>query len=70
MFVSEVLNERKRLQQTWPDAFADGLRRGKGEQPRGPRDPGNYPKGFHSWPLDKRNAWFAAFNCLLERRDG
>jgi hypothetical protein len=23
-----------------------------------------YPRGFHSWPLDKRNEWWAAANRL------
>ena len=32
---------------------------------RRPREvaPGpDYPPGFHSWPLEKRNGWYAAFN--------
>jgi hypothetical protein len=28
----------------------------------GPREPGGYPLGFHEWPLEKRNAWYAGYN--------
>jgi hypothetical protein len=28
----------------------------------GEREKGGYPKGFHDWALERRNAWFAGFN--------
>jgi hypothetical protein len=28
-----------------------------------------YPRGFHQWPLDRRNAWYAAFNLGYHQRD-
>jgi hypothetical protein len=29
---------------------------------------GGYPRGFHQWPLDRRNAWFAGFNVGFHDR--
>ena len=46
----------------WPDEFRDGARCAfLGEYP-GMRERGGYPKGFHDWPLERRNAWWAGFN--------
>ena len=56
-----VRNERRRLKRLHPDAYNDGLLVGMGIK-EGPREPGNYPKGFHQWELEKRNAWFAGAN--------
>jgi hypothetical protein len=59
---------RNDLRRKWRNAFDDGARCAfLGEYPA-EREPGGYPKGFHSWPLDKRNAWFAGFNLgLIDR---
>jgi hypothetical protein len=54
-------NERRRLQRLHPEAFKDGLLVGAGVK-EGPREPGGYPKGFHQWELEKRNAWWAGAN--------
>lgn len=60
--------ERERLERAWPEAFRDGVRAAFGVFPP-ERDPGGYPKGFHSWPLEKRNAYFAGFNFgFIDRR--
>jgi hypothetical protein len=60
--------ERARLKDKFPAEFRDGARTaflGKGD---GTREKGSYPLGFHSWPIDRRNAWFAGFNHgMLER---
>jgi AAA domain len=42
----------------WPSWRADG-----------PREPGGYPTGFHTWPLERRNAWRIAglWNARLGR---
>ena len=46
----------------WPNEFRDGARCAfMGEYP-GERERGGYPKGFHQWPLERRDAWFAGFN--------
>ena len=61
--------ERTRLKNKWPDAWRDGMRVGLGLPLTGARERGDYPKGFHGWALDQRNAWFAAFNIgFLQRR--
>jgi hypothetical protein len=53
--------ERDRLKAAWPDAWRDGEHAGPGDATGEPGGSG-YPKGFHQWPLDQRNAWFAGFN--------
>lgn len=53
---------RAALKARWPNEFRDGARCAfLGECP-GQREPGGYPKGFHQWPPDRRDAWFAGFN--------
>jgi hypothetical protein len=60
--------ERDRLEGLWPDAFRDGVRAGYGLFPA-VHLPGGYPHGFHAWPLEKRNAYFAGFNVgFTDRR--
>jgi hypothetical protein len=49
-------------QERLPAEFRDGARCGFLQREEGPRDPGGYPRGFHRWPLERRNAWFAGFN--------
>ena len=44
--------ERVAIRKQWPAEFDDGVR----------SLPGGYPKGFHAWPLARRNVWFAGFN--------
>jgi hypothetical protein len=50
------------LQEQWPREWRDGARGAFLAQLAGEREPGGYPRGFHAWPLDRRNAWFAGFN--------
>jgi hypothetical protein len=54
--------ERADLKANHPAAFREGMRLGLGLTLKAEREPGGYPKGFHGWPLEKRNAWFAGFN--------
>jgi hypothetical protein len=54
---------QKALRRRWPNAFRDGFRVGAGDHPAGEREPGGYPKSFHQWPLDRRNAWWAGANA-------
>ena len=56
------------LGKQWPDEFRDGARCGFLREHKGPREPGGYPLGFKSWPLARRNAWFAGFNQGLHDR--
>jgi hypothetical protein len=47
----------------WPQEFNDGARSAFLQRCNGPREKGGYPLGFHGWPLARRDAWFAGFNC-------
>jgi hypothetical protein len=51
-----------RPREQWPVEWRDGARCAFLMQFDGPREKGGYPIGFHRWPLDRRNAWFAGFN--------
>jgi hypothetical protein len=66
--MADARNERRRLQRRHPEAYEDGELCGLGKTPEGQRERGGYPKGFHQWPLDKRNAWFAGFNIGYAER--
>jgi hypothetical protein len=67
--MSPVDAERVRLKRAWLDAFRDGERAALLQRHDGPREPGGYPKGFHRWPIEQRNSWFAGFNLgRLERQ--
>jgi hypothetical protein len=50
-----VAEERERLFRAYPEEYNDGARRGYTGNKR-------YPRGFHDWPLERRNAWFAGWN--------
>lgn len=54
--------ERAQLERAFPEAFHDGVRCGFLKTCPGERELGGYPRGFHAWPLEQRNAWFAGFN--------
>ena len=45
---------RERIRLAFPDEFGDGARRGfTGDR--------QYPPGFTTWPLARRNAWFCGW---------
>jgi hypothetical protein len=54
--------ELTRLRDRWPAEFNDGTRCAFLQRYDGDREKGGYPRGFHRWPLDRRNAWYAGFN--------
>jgi len=60
--------ERARLKRAWPDEFADGARCALLREFPGDREKGGYPRGFHRWPLDRRNAWFSGYNLGYHQR--
>jgi hypothetical protein len=68
--MSDARNQRRALQRAWPAEFADGIRCGllPGPDTAPPRDAGGYPQGFHGWPLERCNAWFAGFNFGYSER--
>ncbi len=50
------------IRAAWPAEFDDGARCGFSGNFDGPRELGALPREFHSWPLERRNAWYAGFN--------
>jgi hypothetical protein len=50
------------LQERWPREWRDGARSAFLGQLTGEREQGGYPREFHAWSLDRRNAWFGGFN--------
>ena len=51
----DARQERDLIKGNYPAEYADGARRGFARDKL-------YPTGFHQWPLDRRNAWWAGFN--------
>ena len=49
----------------WPAEFRDGARCAFLLRFDDDREKGGYPRGFHHWPLDRRNACFAGFHDRL-----
>jgi hypothetical protein len=63
--------KRVRLKDSWPAEFEDGARCAFTQHFSGDRERGGYPKGFHVWPLAKRDAWFCGYNYgRLKRLSG
>jgi hypothetical protein len=58
---------RLEIRKRFPSEFDDGFVVGGRAPIAGERERGNYPKGFHDWALDRRNAWFAGFNAGYHR---
>ena len=56
------------IRRDFPREFTDGENMGAGWEPDGEREKGGYPVGFHAWPLERRNAWFAGFNLGYARQ--
>jgi hypothetical protein len=53
---------RAELCKQFPQEFEHGYRYGLTGEPQPPCDAAGYPIGFREWPLDRRNAWWAAWN--------
>jgi hypothetical protein len=51
-----------RLRSQWPQQFGDGARCGFLRRDDGVREAGGYPRGFHDWAPDARNAWYCGYN--------
>lgn len=62
--------QREQLHCKWPKEFADGFQYGATGKELGERLKGGYPVGFHFWPLERRNAWYAGFNQGYHDRKG
>jgi hypothetical protein len=53
--------EVDQLRSRWPAEWRDGARLAFLQIPEGEREAGDYPVGFHTWELSRRNAWFAGY---------
>ena len=60
--------ELTRLRDRCSAEFRDGTRCTFLQRYEGDHDKGAYLRGFHDWPLDRRNAWFAGFNVGFHDR--
>jgi hypothetical protein len=58
----ELTIEQQRWRDVYPKEFDDGALFGRSRKAEGERERGGYPRGFHAWPLERRNAWWAGFN--------
>jgi hypothetical protein len=56
------------LREQWPAEYRDGARCAFLTRFDGDREAGGYPRGFHRWSLDRRNAWIAGFNVGFNDR--
>jgi hypothetical protein len=52
---------RARIKGKWADEFQDGARCAFLQKFEGEREKGGYPLGFHQWPPERRNSWFAGY---------
>ena len=60
---ARAIRTRASLREKWPNEFLDGGKVAYFGEAEGEREKGGYPKGFHDWALERRNAWFAGFNA-------
>jgi hypothetical protein len=62
--------EQTAIRARWQSEFDDGARAAYLLKFPGERESGGYPAGFHSWPLNRQNAWYAGFNRGFHDRVG
>jgi hypothetical protein len=60
--VAKAEADRAAIRKAYPAEFNDGAACGFTNETIGAHEPGGYLKGFHGWPLERRNAWFAGWN--------
>lgn len=60
--MTELMRDATVLRKAWPAEFDDGARCAFALNFPGEREAGGYPKGFHTWPLAQRDAWFCGYN--------
>jgi hypothetical protein len=61
--------ERAALCAKFPDEFEHGYRTGYLGENQPPCDSAGYMIGHHTWPLGRKNAWFAGFNLGHTERE-
>jgi hypothetical protein len=52
-----------------PQEFEHGYRTGYLGEPQHPCDAAGYMIGHHTWPLERKSAWFAGFNLGYTERE-
>jgi hypothetical protein len=60
--VSRAETIRAELCRRFPQEFEHGYRSGFTGALQTPCDAAGYPIGFHTWPLDRKNTWYAGWN--------
>ena len=63
MIPAQTQTARAEYRERFPEEFEHGFLSGFTGEFRPPCDAAGYPLGFHGWPLDRRNAWFCAWNA-------
>jgi hypothetical protein len=63
MTAAQAHAERAAYREKFPQEFEHGFLSGFMGDSQQPCEAAGYPLGFHSWPLEKRNAWFCAWNA-------
>jgi hypothetical protein len=53
---------RAGLCRQFPQEFEHGYRTGYLGEPQQPCDAAGYMIGHHTWPLERKNAWFVGWN--------
>ena len=61
--------ERAALCAKFPDEFEHGYRTGYLGENQPPCNSAGYMIGHHTWPLGRKNAWFAGFNLGHTERE-
>jgi hypothetical protein len=62
---------RAELCKRFPQEFEHGYRTRYLGEPQPPCDAAGYPEGFHTWPLVRKNSWYAGWNLGdVEREAG
>ena len=59
---------RAQIKSKWPDEFGDGALCAFTQHFSGERERGGYPKGFHGWPIDRKNAWYSGYSFGRNQR--
>ena len=57
-----MLRIRDELLAKYPAEFRHGYLSGYTGEPQPPCDSAGYMVGHHTWPLERKNAWFSGWN--------
>jgi hypothetical protein len=63
MTAAQAQASRAEYRERFPQEFEHGFLSGFTGEFQQPCDGAGYPPGFHDWPLERRNAWFCAWNA-------